>query len=184
MLLGSPVIIDVSADWKVIVEQWLETATQRSVPELAADSFAWTVAPFAAGGWSAARYLNLVECQADRTLRRQFIFPNQLLESRPDGLSVLQVLPVEAGHSVLRRLDYTVLPPDDSARAAQYLARRLAPYTRPGIVKMAESMQKGMAEFGYGRSGGASISPAVASFRGRLAARIPLVLRDRAPNGV
>jgi TetR/AcrR family transcriptional regulator, transcriptional repressor of bet genes len=181
MLLGTPVEIPVAADWKVIVEQWLEGVPAQSVPGPMADSCAWTVAPFLHAGWSAVRYLSLVECQAGRTFQRRFVAPHQLLETRPDGLSVIQVLPVTPGRCVLRRLDYTVLPPKDSARAAQYLARRLGPYTRRDALKTAQSTQKGWIEFGYGAAGGAA-SPAVAWFRNRLLTRIPALAGERAPN--
>jgi hypothetical protein len=126
--------------------------------------------------------MRLVECLADTSWRRRFIAPNQLIETRPDGASVLQALPSAPGRCLLRRLDYTRLPPEDNARAALYLARRLGPYTRRIAWQAAESIQKGLIEFGYEGTAGPD-APAVLWFRRFLAARIPALTLDRAPSG-
>lgn len=181
MMLGAPEETPVAADWKVVVEQWLASSSAALARGAASDSLVWNESILSHPGWSSGHYGRLVECLSDRAWRRQFIAPNQLLESRPDGLSVLQAWPIAPGRCVLRRLDYTVLPPDDSARAAQYLARRLSPYSRRTTRDMAESIQRGMIEFGYEVAAGGPIPPGVAWFRGFLAARIPALALDRPP---
>jgi hypothetical protein len=171
MPLRPPLEIPVAADWKVVVEDWLESSQELS-SSAAADSLVWHAATVDDSGWSGRLYARLVDCTSMRSWRRQFIAPHQLLETRPDGLSVIQALPVAPGRCLLRRLDYTVLPPEDTARAALYLAQRLGPYARRTALEVAESIQKGMIEFGYEIAAGGGGSPAVAWFRQRLAARI------------
>lgn len=63
--------IQVAADWKLIVERWLE-------------------APAA---------------------QRQFLPPNQLIETRRDAALILQVIPVAAGRCRLQRFDYSAAAP-------------------------------------------------------------------------
>src|SRR5206468_4039371 len=88
------------------------------------------------------------------------------------GLSINQAVPLAAGRSLVRRLDYTILPPEEGARAVQYLTRRLAPYARRTMLDMAESIQRGMVDFGYGSGVTTAASPALSWFRSRLAARL------------
>jgi TetR/AcrR family transcriptional repressor of bet genes len=178
MSLSPPAEVSIAADWKVVVEQWLESA-QDVTPSPAADSIVWQAAVLNDSGWSGRSYVRIVECVAPLPWRRQFIAPNQLLETRPDGLSVVQALPVSPGRCRVRRLDYTVLAPEESARAALYLAQRLAPYARRSMVDVAESIQEGIVDFGYDMASGGVSSPAVAWFRQRLAALVPALARPR-----
>jgi TetR/AcrR family transcriptional repressor of bet genes len=172
MPLRPPLEVSVAADWKVVVEHWLESSQDLSASP-PPDSLIWHAAAVNDSCWSGRLYPRLVDCVSMRSWRRQFIAPHQLLETRPDGLSVIQALPVAPGRCLLRRLDYTVLPPADNARAVLYLAQRLGPYARRATLDVAESIQKGMIEFGYEIAAGGGGSPAVAWFRKRLAARIP-----------
>jgi hypothetical protein len=112
--------------------------------------------------------------------RRQFIAPNQLLEARPDGLSILQAVPAAPGRCLLRIFDYTLCISQRQARAARYLAARQRWYSRRSGLAVAESTQKGMIEFGY-QAAGSSASAATVWFRQRLAARIPELTLDRPP---
>jgi hypothetical protein len=73
---------------------------------------------------------------------------------------------------VIRRLDYTPLAADRPARAAQHLARRLTPCSRRATRDAAQSMQRGIVEYGY-ELPQTSSSAAVAWFRDRLRRRIP-----------
>ncbi len=180
MMLGPPLDAAVAADWKVLVERWLESLPADAEAGAAPVPYVWNVPASALRGWSGARYAALMACRPEHAFHRQFIPPNQLLETRPDGLSVIQALPLSPGHSRLRRLDYTVLSPEDGARAAQYLARRLGPYARRAALEMAESVQKGLIQFGYEAQGGA-LAAAVGRFRGELAAYLPALTRDRPP---
>jgi phenylpropionate dioxygenase-like ring-hydroxylating dioxygenase large terminal subunit/AcrR family transcriptional regulator len=180
MMLDSPSEVAVTADWKVLVEQWLECVAVDRGPEFAADSTAWSTAVLHRP-WSGARYARLVDCLPERSWERRFIMPNQLIETRADGLTVVQALPVAAGRCVVRRFDYTLLPPDDGARAAIYLAKRLGAQTRPSSLARAESVQSGRVDFGYEASADSPVPVAVAWFRGVLAARIPALAFARPP---
>jgi TetR/AcrR family transcriptional repressor of bet genes len=148
MALRPPLELAVAADWKIVVEQWLESSEPDGL-SAAQDSIIWHATPASDATWSARCYRRIVACAAAVAWRRQFSAPNQLFESRPDGLSVLAALPAAPGCCVVRRMDYTVLPPADSARAALYLAGRLGPYARRAVLDVAESVQRGMIEFGY-----------------------------------
>jgi phenylpropionate dioxygenase-like ring-hydroxylating dioxygenase large terminal subunit len=172
MSLSPPTEVSIAAYWKVVVEQWLESA-QDVTSSPAEDSIHWQAAVLNDSGWSGRSYVRIVECVAPLLWRRQFVAPNQLLETRPDGLSVVQALPVSPGRCLVRRLDYTVLAPEESARAALYLAQRLAPYARRSMLDVAESIQEGIVDFGYDMASGGASSPAVAWFRQRLAALVP-----------
>jgi TetR/AcrR family transcriptional regulator, transcriptional repressor of bet genes len=170
--LGPPLEVPVAADWKAVVEQWLEPPPHLSTCS-AEDCIVWHAPPLNGSAWSARLYLRLAGCIPPAVWRRQFMAPNQLVELRPDGLSVIQAIPAAPGRCLVRRLDYTVLPPEDGARAVLYLVRRLAPYARRATLEVAESVQRGMIDFGYEIAAGGGSSPALDWFRRRLAARIP-----------
>jgi TetR/AcrR family transcriptional repressor of bet genes len=180
MLLGAPLEISVSADWKVVVEQWLE-GWNAPLPVDGLNGLSDALPALGSSSWSVANYLRLVDCAEENVWHRQFLAPNQLFESRPDGLSVIQALPVAAGRCLVRRFDYTLMAPDDAARAAAYLAGRVGAQARRATLEMAESIQRGMIEFGYEADVATSASPAVAWFHARLTALIPALARERAP---
>src|ERR1700730_18348170 len=92
MGLGPPVEIPVAADWKAVVEQWLEPPAQLA-PSPAEDCIVWHAPALNDTAWSGRHYLRLTGCVAPVAWRRQFMAPNQLLELRPDGLSVMQAIP-------------------------------------------------------------------------------------------
>jgi phenylpropionate dioxygenase-like ring-hydroxylating dioxygenase large terminal subunit len=183
MPLEAPLERCIAADWKIVVEQWLQSSPPDLAVTAAAGSLIWRPPILGDSGWSARYYRRLVNCVSRAGWRRQFIAPNQLIETRPDGLSVMQALPLAAARCVLRRSDYTILPPDDAARAALYLVRRLGAYARRSSVALAESVQAGVSEFAYEAAAGRPEAPAVVWFRERLAARIPALALDRPPNG-
>jgi hypothetical protein len=79
-------------------------------------------------------------------------------------------------------LDYTVLSPEESARAALYLAQRLGPYARRSMLDVAESIQEGIVDFGYDLVSGGVGSPAVDWFHQRLAALVPALAGARPPS--
>jgi phenylpropionate dioxygenase-like ring-hydroxylating dioxygenase large terminal subunit len=174
--LGPPVEIPIAADWKAVVEQWLESPPHL-LPSPAEDSIVWQAPPLNDSSWSARLYLRLTGCVPPVAWRRQFMAPNQLVELRPDGLSVIQAVPAAPGRCLVRRLDYTALPPEDGARAVLYLVRRLAPYARRTMLEVVESVQRGMIDFGYEIAAGGGSSPAVDWFRRLLAARLPALAR-------
>lgn len=182
MGLDPPVEVPVAADWKLVVEQWLEPLPHLA-PGPAEDAICWHALPLNDAVWSGRLYLRLTGCIPPVVWRRQFMAPNQLVELRPDGLSVIQAVPAAPGRCRVRRLDYTVLAPQDGARAVLYLARRLAPYGRRMMLEVAESAQRGLIDFGYETTGGGGSSPAVEWFRRRLVARIAALAQVQEPAG-
>jgi hypothetical protein len=81
-------------------------------------------------------------------------------------------------------MDYTALPPEEGARAAQHLARRLGPFARRSLLEVAESIQSAITEFGYESSAVGRGTPAGAAilwFRRSLAARVPALASQRPP---
>jgi hypothetical protein len=97
-------------------------------------------------------------------------------------LTILQVLPLASGRSLLRQHDLTLCASDRPAHAAQYLASRLNPYTRRSSIAVAESTQKGIVTFGHQAADGAQPAPAVAAFRRELMTLMPMMALDRPPN--
>jgi phenylpropionate dioxygenase-like ring-hydroxylating dioxygenase large terminal subunit len=164
-----PVETPIAADWKLVIEQGLESTASgsRNVDE---------------HGWSARSYRRLLGSRANFSWQRRFLPPNQRIELRPDGFTLWQVLPIGPGRCLLRQHDYTLCEADRSARAAQYLASRLSPYARRSAVAVAESTQKGIVTFGHEAANGAQAAPAVAAFRRQLIALMPMLALPRPPN--
>jgi hypothetical protein len=161
---------EIAADWKLVVEQWLEAMI--------------SARRIGAPGWSARCYQHVLGSAPAGSAHvgwpQRFLAPNHLIDIRPDGIGILQVLPLEPGRSVLRSHQYTLCESDRPARAAAYLASRLAPLARRSGIALAESTQKGLVTFGHEA---APAVPAVAAFRRQLALLVPLLSRPRPPNG-
>jgi TetR/AcrR family transcriptional regulator, transcriptional repressor of bet genes len=168
--LGWPVETAIAADWKLVIEQWLES-TASDGPREADDH-----------GWSARSYKRLLGSSANSGWRRRFLTPNHRIELRPDGFTILQVLPVGPGRCMLRQHDHTLCEADRPARAAQILASRLNPYTRRSVIAVAESTQKGIVTFGHEAADGAQAAPEVAAFRRQLVTLMPMMAHPRPPN--
>jgi TetR/AcrR family transcriptional regulator, transcriptional repressor of bet genes len=165
--LKVPAEASVSADWKLVVEQCLElSAAARR------DSDA---------GWSRRSYDRLLGSLAQYDLRLRLVAPNHLIQLRPDGFSILQVLPVAPGRSLMRWHHYTHCPDPRPALAAQYLASRLRPRMGRLMIAVAESTQKGLAIFGHGAAQTASRAAQVTAFREYLLAQVPALSLDRPP---
>jgi TetR/AcrR family transcriptional regulator, transcriptional repressor of bet genes len=160
----------IAADWKLVIEQWLELTTSSGSRD--ADEH----------GWSARCYRQILGPSTHGGWQRRYLAPNHRIELRPDGFTILQVLPLSAGRCLLRQHDYTVCEADSPARAAQYLASRLNPYTRPAAIAVAESTQIGIVTFGHEASAAVQPEPAVAAFRRQLAALMPMMSLARPPN--
>lgn len=171
----------VAADWKLLVEQWLESAVLDGAPNAAAESLHWTMPPAGARRWSSQRYRTLAGAAASGSWQMRFIAPNQLLQLRPDGVSILQAMPAAPGRSRLRRLAYTLCGARRGACALQYLAARMSLFERPSALELVESVQRGVIDYGYRAAAMRPISPAVAWFRRQLLARIPVLGLDRPP---
>jgi TetR/AcrR family transcriptional repressor of bet genes len=168
--LGPPVETAIAADWKVVIEQWLELTTSSGSRD--ADEH----------GWSARSYKRLLGSTANFSWQRRFLAPNHRIELRPDGFTILQVLPSGPGRCLLRRHEHTLCEADRPARAAEYLALRLNPYTRPSAIAVAESTQRGIVTFGHEAADGAQAAPAVAAFRRQLVTLMPMMGLARPPN--
>ncbi len=168
--VGRPMETAIAADWKLVIEQWLELTTSGGSRD--ADEH----------GWSARSYKRLLSSSEHFSWQRRFLTPNHRIELRPDGYTILQVLPVGPGRCLLRQHDHTLCEADRPARAAEYLAARLNPYTRRSAIAVAESTQKGLVTFGHEAADGAQAAPAVAAFRRQLVTLIPVMAFARPPN--
>ena len=160
----------IAADWKLVIEQWLELTTSSGSRD--ADEH----------GWSARCYRQILGPSTHASWQRRYLAPNHRVELRPDGFTILQVLPVSPGRCLLREHDYTLCEVEAPARAAQYLAWRLNPYTRPAAIAVAESTQVGIVTLGHEAAPAAQPEPAVAAFRRQLAALMPMMSLARPPN--
>jgi len=180
--LGVGLDTDVAADWKLLVELMLETAPLEGAPAGTAEMLAWSCARAGHGaGWSSRRYRSLAGPAAKATWRVRFMLPNQLLESRPDGLSIWQAIPNDAGRSRLWRLDYTYCASATGARAMQYLAARVCPRGRRSVIAVAESVQQAVVRFGYRATSAHPAPEGVRWFRAQLLARMPALALNRPP---
>ena len=165
--LKHPADLCVSADWKLVVEQCLESSAAAGRESDA--------------GWSRQSYDRLLGGTAEYNLRSRFVAPNHLIDLRPDGFSILQVLPIAPGRSLMRRHHYTHCPDPRPALAAQYLASRLRPQMGRSMIVVAESTQRGLAIFGNSTAQAASSAPEVTAFRQYLLAQVPALGSDQPP---
>lgn len=157
--VGAPRELAATADWKLIVEQWFGAANSHGES--------------AASRWAVRHYRQLTAGSGALQWKRQFVWPNHWVESRADGVSILQVLPTAPGRCVLRRFDYTVCADERAGRVAAHLAGRLSPISRRATLQLAESAQNGIAVMGYESAQDASIAPEIAAFRRQLAELLP-----------
>jgi phenylpropionate dioxygenase-like ring-hydroxylating dioxygenase large terminal subunit len=121
--------LDAAADWKVIVEQWLESPQPQ----------------------------------------QHFHAPNLLLDIRPEGALVLQVTPVAAGRSRIRRFDFAARTPAGKVAARGAWQRRTSGWLRQQI-ELAESTQAGLAGGSEEPMESGPVAPALAQFREAVAA--------------
>ena len=182
---------ELAADWKLVVEQWLESAlAHRPVgwlaelaprPNLQIDAATGAVEWRArineqAGGWSAGQYARL----AARPLqgvpvpppawRRIFVPPNQLIEIRGDGASLLQVIPESPGRCRLRTLELGPARPTRMGRLLRYLAQRLNRRWLRQDGELVASIQSGLAGSDYQMAEAGPVPEALATFRARVLA--------------
>ncbi len=163
---------EVSADWKIAVEQLLlhrmsehdvqGGAQDFGAPELQADA--------------ASRQLHwraLTRGGANATAwRRVYLWPNILLEWRPDGLSAIQVIPLAAGLSRWQCLDYGYRDPDARAQEQGAVARAGRAEMLRLDIELASSTQRGLASPSYRANQQGSVSSAIAAFRRMLATQL------------
>ena len=153
---------EVPADWKLAVEQLLlhrmpehdargglqDFASPQLQVDRSSQQLRWHATPV---GSQAAPW------------RRTYLWPNILLEWRPDGISAIQILPLAAGHSRWQCFDYRYRDADAHTGGAEAL--RLD-------IDLASSTQRGLAAPGYRANQHGSVPEAVAAFRQLLAAHL------------
>ena len=169
--IGMPAEAEIAADWKMVVEQILEFTIREDV----AGAFTGP------RPWSAARYRTVVGGSGSGSWRRVFMPPNQCVEIRPDGVMILQVMPIEAGRSRLRRFDFTRLETERRGLAASFLARRLVPGPGRRWLEAVESVQRGVVAYGYEALPRNGAAPAAAAFRRWLQTGIHALGHAKAP---
>ncbi len=149
--------IEVAADWKVAVEQLLLHRLPEHAGQGGGQSFALPDLEVLAD----RRQLHWRATPATgetRPWRRAYLWPNILLEWRPDGLSAIQVLPAAIGRSRWQCFDYGHSGGDASVQALRF------------DIELASSTQRGLAAPGYNAARRANSPQPVAFFRQLLAA--------------
>jgi TetR/AcrR family transcriptional repressor of bet genes len=176
--------LEIAADWKIMVEQLLlhrladhDSAAgllRVSSPVITIDAerrrIDWRATALGGECWSARRLAILAS--GNSTWERCFLWPNLLLERRPDGFSALQVVPLAAQRCRLQCFDYALEDAPGDARAVQFLSRRIRRSALRLDVELAVSTQSGLSVPGYASSGEPSTARSVAAFRGWLAAAL------------
>jgi len=172
--------IELAADWKLVVEQWLESAlAQHPVgwlaalvrqPELGLDRSAGTVDWRArlnerASGWTAGHYARQACAAGGAVWRRLFVQPNQLIEIRPDGALLLQVIPESPGRCRVRRFELGGPRPARAERVQRYLAQRLARRWLRQDFDVVGSIQSGLEGSEYQAMEAGPVPEALAAFR-------------------
>jgi TetR/AcrR family transcriptional repressor of bet genes len=133
------------ADWKLVVEHWADVtlATPGNIRTAAlggeaaaerttdADCVIWRMKLEGQGeGWLGRCYAGLLRrLDADpETLvwARQILLPNLLIETRPEGATIRQVLPSAAGRCSIRTRHYIRAEGGRIERALSWLSRRMA----------------------------------------------------------
>jgi phenylpropionate dioxygenase-like ring-hydroxylating dioxygenase large terminal subunit len=173
--------IEVQANWKLLAELWLASADAQGAPSAAAGLLSWSSHPAAAPNWSAARYRRVAGSAAADPWRHRFVAPNQLLQSRPDGATLLQAIAVAPGRSRVRRIHLTHLTSEREAAAAQFLSARLVHLERRPALGVAESAQRGVIDFGYRPAPENSARAGIAWFRELLSEQLPALALERPP---
>ncbi|HEX9474536.1 MAG TPA: Rieske 2Fe-2S domain-containing protein, partial [Steroidobacteraceae bacterium] len=181
---AAPTELAVAADWTVLAEHWLEFELPEHPGGRLAGLFAqaelrieessarmhWQARVARDGsGWFARRYATLAAADSVGVWQRAFLPPNQWLESREDGVTLLQLLPVRAGHSRIRWLEYGVAGDHPRLRAMAYLAHRLRATWLAQDIEAVESLQRSGAAAWTPAAGAPPSCPAAAAFRRALA---------------
>ena len=132
----------------------------------------WRATPVSAENWSAQRLATLTTARRDRAWQRGYLWPNLLFESRADGLSALQVIPLSVGSCRLQSFEYWRHGPAAPDQAIRYLVRRLAHQALRVDRDLAASTQRGLSVSGYETNPGAPVARSVAAFRHWLTAAL------------
>jgi phenylpropionate dioxygenase-like ring-hydroxylating dioxygenase large terminal subunit len=195
LMPGGVTEVEVPADWKLIVEQWLESAlAQRPVGLLAglvqpaqlrlgaSGSVQWqaSLQPDAAG-WTAGHYVRQARLGQRAFWQRRFLPPNQLLEARPDGALILQVIPEAPGRCRIRRFDLEQPHATRGERVMHFLAQRLVQRWLLQDTELAASIQSGLDVAGPQVAEAGAVPEALAGFRRGVFALLSGLSRPTAP---
>jgi phenylpropionate dioxygenase-like ring-hydroxylating dioxygenase large terminal subunit/AcrR family transcriptional regulator len=147
----------VTADWQRLCEHWLEfDLPERPVGRLAgllaeptldlsqaATHISWRARIESSGrGWSARRYGTLAREHGTAHWTRLFLPPNQWLERRDDGVTLLQILPVAAGQCRIRWLEYRIAGTEPRLQAMSFLAQRMRATWLAQDIEACESLER------------------------------------------
>ncbi|MFI4890803.1 MAG: TetR family transcriptional regulator C-terminal domain-containing protein [Steroidobacterales bacterium] len=194
--LGPPREIGVAADWKLVVDHWLDIAMPEregnrrgAVWESCTTDWDESSGGIARGarlapgarGWTLDHYRALLNMPITGDWKRWFLPPNQLVEVRPDGISIWQGCPLAPGRSRVLGFEYAYGTSGRNSGALQYLARRFAPYARPLCVRLMESAQQAIVDFHYLAQDPALRSRARARFHRWLRYRLPALRQEHPP---
>ncbi len=150
------------ADWKLIIETWLDTS------------------PPDPDSWTARRYHAIADGAAALEPVRWFMPPNLVCEARWDGLSAAQVCPLGPGRSRIDVFRYAWVGVE--APALAYLARRREPWGREEARRRLESAQTGLVEYHYVSPSHMVHGAQSRGFQRWLRARLPPLVQTQAPN--
>ena len=175
-IVGDPEEIEVAADWKLLVEHWLESPGLTLSGSAPADGVEFAGDIAADAGWAGQRYRALLPAGAGRW-QCSYVAPNQLIDRRPGRVEVTQLLPLAAGRSRLRVYAFGTVATDARERALAYLAARLARARRAADIALATSVQKGLDASVEGHAPLGETPLPLAEFRHRIARLLPAALR-------
>ncbi len=168
--------LEVAADWKLLVEHWLEDPAGERVP--AADGGFETSGAIDPGSRLSERaYRAWLPADAPPRWQRSVVLPNQLIELAPGRVAVLQVLPVAAGRARLRSFAFQPARPDRTERALAYLAERLARVREREAAALASAVQKGLEAPGPKPAPTGEVPAPLADFRIKIARLLPAALQ-------
>jgi len=174
---GPPRETEVAADWKLLIEQWLEWPGAQPSSAVAPGSVEFAGDLPATGAWREQRYRGLARQAGTARWQRSFIAPNQLIDVRPGAVQVLQVLPLAPGRCCLRSFDYAPAPSGRLDRALACLAGRLARRRPAADAALATSVQRGLESPGPVREPVIRVPAPLAEFRNIIARLLPGALR-------
>jgi TetR/AcrR family transcriptional regulator, transcriptional repressor of bet genes len=174
----------VAADWQRLCEHWLEfDLPEHPLGRLAgllaeptldlsepAAHLSWRARVESGGrGWSARRYGTLAREHGAAHWTRIFLPPNQWLEQREDGLTLLQILPASAGQCRIRWLEYRVASTEPRLQAMSFLVQRLRATWLAQDIEACESLERATAPGSDTSQPVAAPGPTIAVFRRVLA---------------
>jgi phenylpropionate dioxygenase-like ring-hydroxylating dioxygenase large terminal subunit len=105
--------------------------------------------------WSSRAYRQLLRDRQPTPARAEhvFLWPNVLLQLAPDGLSILQVLPVATGQCTFRELRYAGPDSSREMRLLRYTHQRVRRQALATDTRMLARVQQGMVALGADETG-------------------------------